>query len=110
MALPERTDEQDRDYASPATWGDVESVRHSMETRLTTESAEVKVQLARLEAQIAEARAEAKAENAEVRAEIAEARAEAKAENAKTRESVTRLIVIGGGIAVAILGGLQAFA
>ena len=89
MALPERTDEQDRDYASPATWGDVESVRHSMETRLTTESAEVKVQLARLEAQ------------------IAEARAEAKAENAKTRADLTRLILVGGGIGVAILAGLQ---
>ena len=121
MAMPERSDTEDRDYARPATWGDVEHVRLTLEkqvgdvqVQVAKLEAETKARFAEVEAQMKVDRAEAKAENArleaqiaETRAEIAEARAEARAENAKTRESVTRLIVIGGGIAVAILGGLQ---
>ena len=125
MAMPERSDTEDRDYSRPATWGDVEHVRLSMETRLTTEIAEVKeqvgdvqVQVAKLEAKVevdvARLEAETKADFARLEAQMKVDRAEAKAENAKTRADLTRLIVIGGGIGVGILGGLmgilQAFA
>lgn len=68
MAMPEQSDELDRDFSRTATWGDVEGVRLSIETRLTTEVAELKGQVADVQVQVAEVRAETKAEIAEARA------------------------------------------
>lgn len=52
MAATEQSSEPRRDYASPATWGDVESVRHEVlrvENGLERKIAEVRTEMARME-------------------------------------------------------------
>ena len=77
MASAEQSGEALRDYSSPATWGDVEQVRHSlgdqisdvktqmaeMETRLETEIAGVKTEMVKMESRL-------ELKNAETRAEV----------------------------------------
>ena len=48
MASAERSGELHRDYSSPATWGDIERVRLSLETKI----AEVETQMARMETRL----------------------------------------------------------
>ena len=59
MAATEQSSEPWRDYASPATWGDVESVRHEvlrvengLERKIDTGHAEVRMEMARMEARL----------------------------------------------------------
>ena len=56
MAAAEQSSEPRRDYASPATWGDVESVRNEvlrvenrLERKIDTGLAEVRMEMARME-------------------------------------------------------------
>ena len=56
MAATEQSSEPRRDYASPATWGDVESVRNEvirvenrLERKIDTGLAEVRTDMARME-------------------------------------------------------------
>ena len=52
MAATEQSSEARRDYASPATWGDVESVRNEVirvESRLERKIAEVWTEMVRME-------------------------------------------------------------
>ncbi len=58
MASAEQSGEPLRDFSSPATWGDVERVRTSLETKIDSGIAEVKVQLSEVQAQVAEVRTE----------------------------------------------------
>ena len=57
MASAEQSGEPLRDYSSPATWGDVEQVRLSLEARIDTKVAGVQTQMttmqSRMEAQMA---------------------------------------------------------
>ena len=72
MASAEQSGEALRDYSSPATWGDLEQVRHSLGDQI----ADVKTQMAemetRLETEIAGVKMESRLElkNAETRAEV----------------------------------------
>ena len=68
MAMPERTDEQDRDYSRPATWGDVEHVRLTLETRVTSEIADVKEQVGDVQVQVAKLEAKTKTQGRDSRA------------------------------------------
>ena len=59
MAATEQSSEPRRDYASPATWGDVESVRNEvlraenrLERRIDTGLAEVRTDMARMETRL----------------------------------------------------------
>lgn len=55
MAATEQSSEPRRDYASPATWGDVESVRHEVlrvESGLERKIAEVRTDMARMEVRL----------------------------------------------------------
>ena len=55
MAATEQSSEPRRDYASPATWGDVESVRNEVirvESRLERKIAEVRTDMARMEVRL----------------------------------------------------------
>ena len=58
MASAEQSGEPLRDFSSPATWGDVEQVRTSLETRIDTGIADVKVQVSDVQAEVAEVRTE----------------------------------------------------
>lgn len=58
MASVEQSGEPLRDFSSPATWGDVEQVRTSLETKTDSGIAEVKVQISEVQAQVAEVRTE----------------------------------------------------
>ena len=49
MAATEQSSEPRRDYASPATWGDVESVRYRMETRIAVARIEAQREVAERE-------------------------------------------------------------
>ena len=56
MAATEQSSEARRDYASPATWGDVESVRNEvirvenkLERKIDTGLAEVRTEMVRME-------------------------------------------------------------
>ena len=49
MAATEQSSEPRRDYASPATWGDVESVRYWVETRIAVARAEAQREAAERE-------------------------------------------------------------
>ncbi len=51
MATAEQSNEPIRDYASPATWGDVERVRLSLEAQLAEFRADVDARFARMEMQ-----------------------------------------------------------
>ncbi len=52
MASAEQSGEALRDYGSPATWGDVEQVRHSLEAKIETQIADVKTQIAEMDGRI----------------------------------------------------------
>ncbi len=59
MAAAEQSSEPRRDYASPATWGDVESVRNEvlrvenrLERKIDTGHAEVRTEMARMETRL----------------------------------------------------------
>ncbi len=52
MASAEQSGEALRDYSSPATWGDVEQVRHSLEAKIETQIADVKTQIAEMDGRI----------------------------------------------------------
>ena len=59
MAATEQSSEPRRDYASPATWGDVESVRNEvlrvenrLERKIDTGLAEVRTDMARMEVRL----------------------------------------------------------
>ena len=59
MAATEQSSEPRRDYASPATWGDVESVRNEvlraenrLERKIDTGLAEVRTDMARMETRL----------------------------------------------------------
>lgn len=62
MAAAEQSSEPRRDYASPATWGDVESVRHEVarvESSLRAEIARVEHKLeSKIDSGLAEVRSE----------------------------------------------------
>ena len=49
MASAEQSGEPLRDFSSPATWGDVEQVRLSLEARIDTQVAGVQTQMTQLE-------------------------------------------------------------
>ena len=52
MATAEQSDDTFRDYSSPATWGDVERVRLSVETQIATRTADLEAQIAGLETKV----------------------------------------------------------
>ncbi|MCY3506099.1 MAG: hypothetical protein OXH41_08055 [Chloroflexi bacterium] len=52
MASAEQSGETLRDFSSPATWGDVEQVRLSLETKIDTSIADVKTQMAEVETRL----------------------------------------------------------
>lgn len=70
MASAEQSGEPLRDYGSPATWGDVEQVRHSLGTQIDTQIAEVKAQMTGLEARVATQMAEMQAQTAQLEAKM----------------------------------------
>ncbi len=58
MTSAEQSGESLRDFSSPAAWGDVEQVRTSLEKKIDSGIAEVKVQISEVQAQVAEVRTE----------------------------------------------------
>ena len=58
MASAEQSGDSLRDFSSPATWGDIEQVRTSLETKIDSGIADVKVQISEVQAQVAEVRTE----------------------------------------------------
>ena len=52
MASAEQSGEPLRDFGSPATWGDVEQVRLSLEARIDTKVAGVQTQMTTMESRI----------------------------------------------------------
>ncbi len=54
MTAAEQSGEPLRDYSSPATWGDVEQVRHSLGTQIDTQIGDVKTQIAEVQTQMAQ--------------------------------------------------------
>ena len=111
MASAEQSGEALRDYSSPATWGDVEQVRHSLEAQITTQISEVKTQMAemdgRLSMQTAEMDTRLQRQLAEVQSQVA--RLESGTEKQIARLE-TRLLRWSAGLAaaagVAIIGFL----
>ena len=53
MTAAEQSGEPLRDYSSPATWGDVEQLRHSLGTQIDTQIGDVKTQIAEVQTQMA---------------------------------------------------------
>ena len=84
MASAEQSGEPLRDFGSPATWGDVEQVRLSLEARIDTQVAGVQTQMttmqSRMEAQMTtmQSRMEAQMTTMESRMEAQMARLEAR--------------------------------
>ena len=70
MATAEQSDDTFRDYSSPATWGDVERVRLSVETQIATRTADLETQIAGLEAQVATTKAGLEAQIATTKADL----------------------------------------
>ncbi len=112
MASAEQSGEALRDYSSPATWGDVEQVRHSlgdqiadvktqmaeMESRLETKIADVRTQVAGVETQLETKIAGVQTQVAGVKTEMAGLRTEMvkmesrlELKNAETRAEVVAL-------------------
>ena len=54
MTAAEQPGEPLRDYSSPATWGDVEQLRHSLGTQIDTQIGDVKTQIAEVQTQMAQ--------------------------------------------------------
>ena len=54
MTAAEQSGEPLRDYSSPATWGDVEQLRHSLGTQIDTQIGDVKTQIAEVQTQMAQ--------------------------------------------------------
>ena len=127
MASAEQSGEALRDYSSPATWGDVEQVRHSlgdqiadvktqmaeMETRLETKIAEVQTQVAgvetRLETKIAGVKTEMVKMESRLELRDAETRAEVVAlgtQVAQVEMRLTRTFLGAVAAGVAVLGVL----
>ena len=52
MTTAQQSGEPQRDYSSPATWGDVEQVRVSLEARIDTSAAGVETQMAKMETRL----------------------------------------------------------
>ena len=52
MTTAQQSGEPQRDYSSPATWGDVEQVRLSLEARIDTRVAGVETQMAMMETRL----------------------------------------------------------
>ncbi len=102
MTAAEQSGEPLRDYSSPATWGDVEQLRHSLGTQIDTQIADVKTQIATMETRI-----ETRVAGMETRLETQIATMET--ERAKMETRLTRLFLgaVAGGVgAIGILVGI----
>ena len=79
MATAEQSDDTFRDYSSPATWGDVERVRLSVETQIATRTADLETHLvtrtADLETQLAMRTADLEKQIADLHTQAARAEA-----------------------------------
>ena len=105
MASAEQSGEALRDYSSPATWGDVEQVRHSlgdqiadvktqmaeMETRLETKIADVRTQVAGVETQLETKIAGVQTQVAGLRTEMVKMESRLELKDAETRAEVVAL-------------------
>ena len=105
MAATEQSSEQRRDYASPATWGDVESVRH--------EVADLRADVARVEsslsADIARVESGLHAEIARVESKFDTGLAEVRMEMARMEMRLIRWTVatmLAGVAAIGVLYGI----
>ncbi len=105
MATAEQSGELRRDYSSPATWGDVESVRLTLETQIATKTAD-------LGTQIATNRSEMDTRFARVEAQIATNKSDLERQMAQIETRLTRWIVgaVAGGVAIigVLIGVLEA--
>lgn len=72
MTSAEQAGEPLRDFSSPATWGDVEQVRHSLSAQFDTQRAEAKTQLAEVESRLEKEVAAVRIQVAEVQAQMAQ--------------------------------------
>lgn len=52
MTMAEQAGEPLRDFSSPATWGDLEQVRMSLDAKIDTQIAEVKTEMAEMETRL----------------------------------------------------------
>ena len=95
MASAEHSGEPLRDFSSPATWGDVEQVRTSLETRIDTAIADVKVQVSDVQAEVAE-----------VRTELARLETRLVGQMAEMEVRLTRMFLGAAAAGVAVLGVL----
>ena len=105
MASAEQSGEALRDYSSPATWGDVEQVRHSlgdqiadvktqmaeMESRLETKIADVRTQVAGVETQLETKIAGVQTQVAGLRTEMVKMESRLELKDAETRAEVVAL-------------------
>lgn len=109
MATAEQSDDTFRDYSSPATWGDVERVRLSVETQIATRTADLETHLvtrtADLETQLATTKAD-------LEKQIATTKADLETQAARAEARLTRWIVgaVAGGVGAMglLLGILEA--
>lgn len=70
MATAEQSDDTFRDYSSPATWGDVERVRLSVETQIATRTADLETQIAGLEMKVTAKTADLETQLATTKADL----------------------------------------
>ncbi len=91
MASAEHSGEPLRDFSSPATWGDVEQMRTSLETRIDTGIADVKVQVSDVQAEVAEVRTELARLETRLVGQMAEMETRSEARTGGIASSLSRL-------------------
>ena len=116
MATAEQSDDTFRDYSSPATWGDVERVRLSLESQIVTRTADLETQIAGLETKVTVRTADLETQLATTKADlekqIATTKADLETQAARSEARLIRWMVaaVAGGVAIMslLLGILEA--
>lgn len=94
-AAEQSTEEPRRDYASPATWGDVEQVRHALSLQIAQLESATTARIAQLESatttRIAELESATQVQIAEVKADIAQLDARTEKRIAEVKADIARL-------------------
>ena len=107
MTAAEQSCEPLRDYSSPATWGDIEQLRHSLGTQIDTQIADVKTEVTDVKTQMAGLETRLETQIAEVQTQMTQLETRMERQLAGLE---TRLIRWSAGLAaaagVAIIGFL----